>query len=98
MSRFAGPTLVASETGAKIPDWLRLAIAAVSGAALSLSFTGLYLGIYSWICVAPLLLAGLGGKGWLPFACGFFQQQLFVVTFVPWCVTLLIVIRCELIN
>ena len=28
MSQYAGPTLVASEIGAKIPDWLRLAVAA----------------------------------------------------------------------
>ncbi|PYT71428.1 MAG: hypothetical protein DMG42_16630, partial [Acidobacteria bacterium] len=89
MSRFAGPTLVASETGAKIPDWLRLAIAAVSGAALSLSFTGLYLGIYSWICVAALLLAVLGASGRVAFACGFFHALLFVVTSVPWIATVL---------
>src|SRR5207302_1710357 len=83
------PTLVASETGAKIPDWLRLAIAAVSGAALSLSFTGLYLGIYSWICVAALLLAVLGASGRVAFACGFFHALLFVVTSVPWIATVL---------
>src|SRR6516225_3117891 len=73
MSRFAGPTLVASQTGAKTPDWLRLAIAAVSGAALSLSFTGLYLSLYSWICVAALLLAVIGGSTRVAFACGFFR-------------------------
>src|SRR2546429_2475262 len=89
MSRFAGPTLVASETGAKIPDWLRLAIAAVSGAALSLSFTGLYLGIYSWICVAALLLAVLGASGRVAFACGFFHALLFVISSVPWIATVL---------
>jgi len=89
MSRFAGPTLVASATGAKIPDWLRLAIAAVSGAALSLSFTGLYLGIYSWICVAALLLAVLGASGRVAFACGFLHALLFVVTSVPWIATVL---------
>jgi len=89
MSRFAGPTLVASETGAKIPDWLRLAIAAVSGAALSLSFTGLYLSIYSWICVAALLLAVFGASGRVAFACGFLHASLFVVTSVPWIATVL---------
>jgi apolipoprotein N-acyltransferase len=89
MSRFAGATLVASETGAKIPDWLRLAIAAVSGAALSLSFTGLYLSIYSWICVAALLLAVIGASGRVAFACGFLHALLFVVTSVPWIATVL---------
>ena len=89
MSRFAGPTLVASQTGAKTPDWLRLAIAAVSGAALSLSFTGLYLSLYSWICVAALLLAVIGGSTRVAFACGFLHALLFVVTSVPWVATVL---------
>jgi len=89
MSRFAGPTLVGSQTGAKTPDWLRLAIAAVSGAALSLSFTGLYLSLYSWIGVAALLLAVIGGRGRIAFACGFLHALLFVVTSVPWIATVL---------
>jgi apolipoprotein N-acyltransferase len=89
MSRYAGPTLVASETGAKIPGWLRLGVAAVSGAALSLSFTGLYLSIYSWICVAALLLAVIGASGRVAFACGFLHTLLFVVTSVPWIATVL---------
>jgi apolipoprotein N-acyltransferase len=89
MSRFAGPTLVASQTGAKTPDWLRLAIAAVSGAALSLSFTGLYLSLYSWVCLAALLLAVIGGSARVAFACGFLHALLFVVTSVPWIATVL---------
>lgn len=89
MSQYAGPTLVASEIGAKIPDWLRLAVAAVSGAALSLSFTGLYLSIYSWICVAALLLAAIGASGRVAFACGFLHALLFVLTSVPWIATVL---------
>lgn len=89
MSQYAGPTLVASEIGAKIPDWLRLAVAAVSGAALSLSFTGLYLSIYSWICVAALLLAATGASGRAAFACGFLHALLFALTSVPWIATVL---------
>jgi apolipoprotein N-acyltransferase len=89
MSQYAGPTQVASEIGAKIPDWLRLAVAAVSGAALSLSFTGLYLSIYSWICVAALLLAAIGASGRVAFACGFLHALLFVLTSVPWIATVL---------
>ena len=80
---------VASEAGAKIPDWLRLTIGAVSGAALSLSFTGLYLSIYSWICVGVLLLAVFGASPRIAFACGFLHALLFVVTSVPWIATVL---------
>jgi apolipoprotein N-acyltransferase len=89
MSRYAGPMGVASEIGAGIPDWLRLAIASVSGAALSLSFTGLYLSIYSWICVAALLLAAIGASGRVAFVCGFLHALLFVLTSVPWIATVL---------
>ena len=89
MSRYAGPMGVASEIGAGIPDWLRLAVALVSGAALSLSFTGLYLSIYSWICVAALLLTAIGASGRVAFACGFLHALLFVLTSVPWIATVL---------
>src|SRR5260370_28173681 len=85
----AGLTQVAAETGAKMPDWLRLAIGALSGAALSLSFTGLYLGIYSWICVGVLLLAVIGVSSRVAFACGFLHALLFVLTSVPWIATVL---------
>lgn len=82
-------TQAAADAGAKTPDWQRLAIAAASGAALSLSFTGLYLSIYSWICVAVLLLAALGARGRMAFACGFLHALLFVLTSVPWIATVL---------
>src|SRR5579864_7486618 len=85
----AGPMLVASESGAKIPDPLRLTIAAISGATLSLSFTGLYLSIYSWICVGVLLLVVFGASGRIAFACGFLHALLFVLTSVPWIATVL---------
>jgi apolipoprotein N-acyltransferase len=84
-----GLTLVASESGAKLPDHFRLLIAAISGAALSLSFTGLYLSIYSWICVGILLLAVFGARGRAAFACGFLHALLFVLTSVPWIATVL---------
>src|SRR5215467_7958188 len=84
-----GLTFVAAESGAKIPDHFRLLIAAISGAALSLSFMGLYLSIYSWICVGVLLLAGFGARGRVAFACGFLHALLFVLTSVPWIATVL---------
>ncbi|PYT90659.1 MAG: apolipoprotein N-acyltransferase [Acidobacteria bacterium] len=85
----AGLTQVASETGAKIPYWLRLVIGALSGAALSLSFSGLYLSIYSWICVGVLLLAVIGASSRVAFACGFLHALSFVVTSVAWIATVL---------
>ncbi len=89
MSAHRGLLLVASETGTRIPDWFRLIIATVSGVALSLSFTGLYLSIYSWICVGVLLLAVFGASAPVAFACGFLHALLFVVTSVPWIATVL---------
>lgn len=87
----SGLTLVALESGAKIPDRFRLLIGAISGATLSLSFTGLYLSIYSWICVGVLLLAVFGARGRVAFACGFLHALLFVLTSVPWIATVLAV-------
>src|SRR5215471_12345685 len=84
----SGPML-ASESGAKIPDRFRLPIGAISGAALSLSFTGLYLSIYSWICVGVLMLAVFGASSRVAFACGFLHALLFVLTSVPWIATVL---------
>jgi len=86
----SGLTL-ASESGAKLPDRFRLLIGAISGAALSLSFTGLYLSVYSWICVGVLLLAVFGAPGRVAFACGFLHALLFVLTSVPWIATVLAV-------
>ena len=85
----SGRAQMAAGTFSKTPDWLRLAIGAGSGAALSLSFTGLYLSIYSWVCVGALLLAVLGASGRVAFACGFLHALLFVLTSVPWIATVL---------
>src|SRR5437763_13609612 len=79
-----GLTPVASATGAKIPNWLRLTVAAMSGATLSLSFTGLYLSIYSWICVGVLLLTLIGATSRVAFGCGLVHALLFVLTSVGW--------------
>jgi len=79
------------QPGAKTPEGLRLLVGALSGAALSLSFTGLYWSIYSWICVGILLLAFFGGRPRIAFACGFLHGLLFVLTSVPWIATVLTV-------
>ena len=57
---------------------------AASGAALSFSFTGYYLSVYSWFCVAILLLAIFGTSAWVAFGCGFLHGFCFVLTSVPW--------------
>jgi apolipoprotein N-acyltransferase len=75
--------------GVKTPDGLRQVIGALSGAALSLSFTGLYLSIYSWICVGVLVLAVLGARRHVAFVCGFLHGLFFVFTSVPWIATVL---------
>jgi apolipoprotein N-acyltransferase len=70
--------------GSETPAWLRLFIAAVSGAALSFSYTGFYLSIYSWVCVGILVIALFGATPRVAFACGFLHGIFFVLTSVPW--------------
>ena len=66
------------------PTAFRLVVGAVSGAALSLSFTGFYLSIYSWICVGILMVVLFGARPWVAFGCGFLHALFFVMTSVPW--------------
>lgn len=73
------------------PAALRLVVAAVSGAALSLSFTGFYLAIYSYICIGVLMVVVFHARPRVAFACGFVHAVLFVVTSVPWIATVLAV-------
>src|SRR5260370_75389 len=57
MPRGGWLTPLLPQAGGEIPAALRLILAAVSGAALSLSSTGLYLNVYSWFCVGSLLFS-----------------------------------------
>src|SRR5260370_4828348 len=75
----------------EIPASLRLAVGAVSGATLSLSYTGLYLSIFSWVCVGILLISLFGARPRMAFGWGFFHRLLFVLTSVPWIATVLCV-------
>src|SRR5256886_11207767 len=84
-------TFLRPEAGTEIPASFRLIVAAVSGAALSLSYTGFYLGIYSWVCVGILLLSLFGARPRVAFACGFLHGLLFVITALPWIATVLAV-------
>ena len=79
------------QTRVKRSEGIRLVAAAVSGAALSLSFTGLYWSIYSWICVGILLFVVFGARANVAFECGFLHGLIFVLTSVPWIATVLTV-------
>ena len=48
------------QSGAEMPIVLRVFFAALTGAGLSLSFTGFYLQIYSWVSVGLLLILVIG--------------------------------------
>jgi len=76
-------------SGAEMPDAFRLGIAGVSGTVLSLSFTGFYLSIFSWVCIGVLLTAVLGARPGVAYACGFLHAIVFVFTSVPWIATVL---------
>ena len=66
------------------PALIRLIIAALSGAILSLSFHGSFLSLYAWICLALLLSSVLGARARVAFFCGFLHGLIFVLTCVPW--------------
>src|SRR5258705_372179 len=72
-------------------DNLKPAWAAVSGAALSLSYTGFYFAIYSWLCIGLLLIVILDARPRVAFACGFVHALFFVLTSMSWIATVLAV-------
>ncbi len=75
--------------GSEVPAALRAILAALSGAALSLSYTGLRLSVYSWVCVGILLVVTFGARQRVAFACGFLHGLMFVLTSVSWIATVL---------
>src|SRR5258708_20552529 len=84
-------TSLREQAGAEIPGGCRLIVGAAAGAALSVSCTGLYLSVYSWVCVGILLFSLFGARPRVAFGCGFFHGLLFVLTSVPWIATVLTV-------
>jgi apolipoprotein N-acyltransferase len=80
-----------SQAVEELPAALRVGVGGVSGAALSLSFIGSYLSIYSWVCVGVLLVVLFGARPRVAFCCGFLHALLFVFTSVPWIATVLAV-------
>src|SRR6266705_723666 len=84
-------TYLRPQAGSEIPASFRLTVGAISGAALSLSYSGLYLSIYSWVCVGILLFSLFGTRPRVAFGCGFLHGLLFVLTSLPWIATVLAV-------
>ena len=68
----------------EFPAIARLALAALSGAVLSLSFYGSHPSFYSWFCLAILLFSFLGTRARVAFFCGFLHGLIFVLTCVSW--------------
>src|SRR5258707_10998822 len=91
MPRGGWLTYLRPQAGSEIPAIFRLTFGAISGASLSLSYTGLYLSIYSCVCVGILLFALFGARPRVAFGCGFLHGLLFVLTAVPWIATVLAV-------
>src|SRR5260370_13203394 len=91
MPREGWLTLLRLHDGAERPAGARLILGGAYGAVLSLCYTGLYLSVYSWICVAILLFSLFGARPRVAFGCGFLHGLLFVLTSVPWIATVLTV-------
>src|ERR1700693_1905787 len=70
--------------GTQTPTAFRIVCAAVSGAALSLSYTGFYFSIYSWLCVGILLVVLFDARPRVAFACGFVHSLFFVLFSMSW--------------
>src|SRR6202521_3028529 len=91
MPRGSWLTYLRPQAGTEIPAGLRLIVAAASGAALSISYTGLHRSIPSWVCIGILLSSLFGSRPRVAFGCGFLHGLLFVLTSVPWIATVLTV-------
>src|SRR3974390_2004591 len=68
----------------QFPNGIRFALATLSGAVLSLSYRSPFWSLYSWFCIAILLITILKARAWVAFACGFLHGLIFVLTCVPW--------------
>src|SRR5260370_13610325 len=91
MPRGGWLTYLRPQAGSEILVSFRLTVGAVSGAALSLSYTGLYLSIYSWVCVGILLFSLFGERPRVAFGCGFLHGLSLVLTSLLWIATVLAV-------
>ena len=66
------------------PAIVRLILAGLSGAILSLSYHAAFLSLYAWFCLALLLSSILGARPWVALLCGFLHGLVFVFTSVSW--------------
>ena len=66
------------------PSIIRLVLAVLSGAILSLSYHGSFPQIYAWFCLAVLFATVVRAPARIAFFCGFFHGLVFVLTSVPW--------------
>ncbi|MBV8514069.1 MAG: apolipoprotein N-acyltransferase, partial [Acidobacteria bacterium] len=73
-----------SPVGTPTPDSFRYVFAALSGAALSFSFTGFYLSVYSYVSIGILLIVLFRAKPRVAFLCGGLHMLFFIITSVPW--------------
>jgi len=85
----AWPDFLRPRPATATPAAFRLVFGALSGAALSFSYTGFYLSVYSWISVGILLIVTFGAKPRVAFGCGFVHALFFTLTSVPWIATVL---------
>ena len=84
MSSQAWHTYLRPHRSPETPVALRLVLAILSGAILSLSYRGSFSSSYSWACLALLLACILGSRSGVAFACGFLHGLAFCLTCVPW--------------
>jgi apolipoprotein N-acyltransferase len=91
MPSIAWPGFLRPRPFTQTPASFRLVFGALSGAALSFSYTGFYLSIYSWISVGILLIVIFGARPKVAFGCGFLHAVFFVLTSLPWIATVLAV-------
>jgi len=84
MSSQAWQSYLRPHRSPETPAAMRLVLAILSGAILSLSYRGTHPSLYTWVCLAILLACILGSRGWVAFACGYLHGLVFAFTSVPW--------------
>ncbi len=89
MARSRGPDGISLQLQSKQPAILPLLAGAVSGGALSLSYTGWYLDFFAWVSLALLLVVVFRSRGPIAAACGVLHGFVFVLVSIPWFATVL---------
>jgi apolipoprotein N-acyltransferase len=71
------------------PVIFRLVVAALSGAALALCYTGIRVAASSWVCVGLLMIVLFGARPFVAALCGFLHGFAFVLGCLSWIATVL---------